>query len=107
MYILFLIFAAAFLLLKTGLLSINMNINLDLLYFNIPPLKLIVRISPVTICLAVAWFTGLNQQMKMPALAAMIIIFVVLPSLYETVFGKTEKSDSPRLKAGACFDERK
>ena len=89
MYILFLIFAAAFLLLKTGLLSINMNINLDLLYFNIPPLKLIVRISPVTICLAVAWFTGL--KMKMPALAAMIIIFVVLPSLYETVFGKTEK----------------
>ena len=86
-----LLFAAAFLLLKTGLLSINMNINLDLLYFNIPPLKLIVRISPVTICLAGAWFTGLNQQMKMPALAAMIIIFVVLPSLYETVFGKTEK----------------
>lgn len=49
MYILFLIFAAAFLLLKTGLLSINMNINLDLLYFNIPPLKLIVRISPVSL----------------------------------------------------------
>ena len=63
MYILFLIFAAAFLLLKTGLLSINMNINLDLLYFNIPPLKLIVRISPVTICLAGAWFTKKIQRM--------------------------------------------
>lgn len=61
MYILFLIFAAAFLLLKTGLLSINMNINLDLLYFNIPPLKLIVRISPVTICL-VYWTESADED---------------------------------------------
>lgn len=91
MYILFLIFAAVFLLLKTGLLGINMNINLDLLYFNVSSLKLRVRISPVTICLAAAWFTGLNQQLEMPALAAMIIIFIMLPSLYETVFGKAEK----------------
>ena len=61
-----------------------MNINLDLLYFNVSSLKL-------RVCLAAAWFTGLNQQLEMPALAAMIIIFVMLPSLYETVFGKAEK----------------
>lgn len=90
LYIIFLITAAIFLLLKTGLFKINMNINIDSLYSNFPPVKLRVRISPITICLAIAWFTGLNQQIVMPAWTAILIIFAVLPSLYETIFGNQE-----------------
>lgn len=74
-----------FLLLKTGLFKMKMNINIDLFYLNIPPVKLKVRISPATICLVIAWFTGLNQQIRIPAWIAILIIFVVLPSLYETL----------------------
>lgn len=88
MYIVFLVLAAVFLLLKTGLFKMKMNINIDLLYLDIPPVKLKVRISPATICLIIAWFTGLNQQIRISAWAAILIIFLVLPSLYETLLGE-------------------
>ena len=87
MYIVFLIMAAVFLLLKTGLFKMKMNINIDLFYLNIPPVKLKVRISPATICLVIAWFTGLNQHIRIPAWSTILIILVVLPSLYETLLG--------------------
>lgn len=87
LYIVFLIMAAVFLLLKTGLFKMKMNINIDLFYLNIPPVKLKVRISPATICLVIAWFTGLNQHIRIPAWSTILIILVVLPSLYETLLG--------------------
>ena len=39
------------------------------------------------IMVVIAWFTGLNQQIRIPAWAAILIIFVMLPSLYETLLG--------------------
>lgn len=92
LYIVFLILAGVFLLLKTGLFKINLNINFDLFYFNILFLKLTARISPVTIFLTIAWFTGLNkiitQYITIPVWAVILIIFIGLPTLFETIFGK-------------------
>lgn len=94
LYIIFLVLAGVFLLLKTGLFGFNLNINFDLFYFNILFLKLRARISPVTVFLAIAWFTGLNkiieQYVLIPVWIVLLIIFIVLPSLFETMFGKTE-----------------
>lgn len=94
LYIIFLILAGVFLLLKTGLFKFNLNINFDLFYFNILFLKLRARISPITIFLTAAWFTGLNkvieQYASIPIWAVMLIIFIGLPSVYETIFGKKE-----------------
>lgn len=39
------------------------------------------------IMVVIAWFTGLNQQIRIPAWTAILIILVVLPSLYETLLG--------------------
>jgi len=94
LYIIFLILAGVFLLLKTGLFKFNLNINFDLFYFNILFLKLRARISPITIFLTLAWFTGLNkiveQYIVFPVWAILLIIFIGLPSLFETLFGKKE-----------------
>lgn len=94
LYIIFLILAGIFLLLKTGLFGFNLNINFDLFYFNILFLKLRARISPVTIFLTAAWFTGLNkiaeQYVVLPVWVVLLIIFIVLPSIFETLFGKKE-----------------
>lgn len=94
LYIVFLILAGVFLLLKTGLFKINLNLNFDLFYFNILFLKLTARISPVTIFLTIAWFTGLNkiitQYIAIPVWAIILIIFIGVPTLFETIFGKKE-----------------
>lgn len=94
LYIIFLILAGVFLLLKIGLFGFNLNINFDLFYFNLLFLKLRARISPVTVFLTAAWFTGLNkiteQYILIPIWAILLIIFIGLPSIFETIFEKKE-----------------
>lgn len=93
-YIIFLVLAGIFLLLKTGIFGFHLNINFDLFYFNILFLKLRARVSPVTIFLTVAWFTGLNKIVEryvvLPIWAILLIIFIGLPSIFETIFEKKE-----------------
>ena len=95
LYIIFLVLAGVFLLLKTGLFKINLNINFDLFRLNIFFLKLRARISPVTICLTAAWFTGLNkvigEYVAIPVWAALLVIFIVLPSIFATLFEKDKQ----------------
>lgn len=94
LYIIFLVLAVVFLLLKTGLFGFNLNINFDLFYFDVLFLRLRARISPITIFLTIAWYTGLNkiveQYVIIPGWAVLLIIFLGLPSIYETIFGKKE-----------------
>lgn len=91
-YIVFLVLACVFLVLKSGLFRFSLNINIDLITLNIMFLRLRVRISPVTIFLTAAWFTGLNKIAEkyamIPLWAVLLIIFVGLPSVFESVFGK-------------------
>lgn len=95
LYIIFLVLAGVFLLLKTGLFKINLNINFDLFRLNIFFLKLRARISPVTICLTAAWFIGLNkvigEYIAIPVWAALLVIFIVLPSIFATLFEKDKQ----------------
>ena len=94
LYIIFLVLAGVFLLLKVGLFGFNLNTNLDLFYFNLLFLKLRARISPVTVFLTAAWFTGLNkiveQYIVLPVWVIILVIFIGLPSLFETVFCRKE-----------------
>ena len=94
LYIIFLILAGVFLLLKNGLFGFHLNISFDLFYFNILFLKLRARISPVTIFLTVAWFTGLNKitehYVVLPIWVVLFIIFIGLPSIFGTIFEKKE-----------------
>lgn len=95
LYIVFLALAVVFLLLKTDLFRISLNFNYDPIRIRIRFLKLRVRISLVTICLAAAWFTGLNKVVgkliAIPAWVALLIIFIVLPSIFATLFEKEKK----------------
>ncbi len=95
LYIIFLILSVVFLLLKKGLFGINLNINFDLIRINTFFLKLRARISPVTICLTAAWFTGLNKVIEeyvaIPVWAALLVIFIVLPSIFATLFEKDKQ----------------
>ncbi len=92
MHIIFLIIAGIFLLLKTGILPLNLQIQFDLLSLTLNALKCRVRISLVTVFLTAAWFGGLNkvieQYIVLPTWAVIVIIFMVLPSIYETIFNK-------------------
>lgn len=86
LYIVFLALAVVFLLLKTGLFRINLDLSFDLFDFkfhiNNFLLAFRARISPITVFLAVAWFTGLNKVITIPAWVALLVIFIVLPSIF-------------------------
>lgn len=82
---------------ETGIFAFSFRIVLDLLYFDVGFLRLRLRVSLATICLAASWFLGLNEviakYIAMPVWAAMICVFLVIPSLFATLFEKPKSAN--------------
>lgn len=94
--IIFLVLAMIFLVLEIGLFGFHLNISFDLFFLNFSFVKIRARISPVTVSLTAAWFTGLNKivgtYLTIPAWVVIPIIFIVLPSIFATLFERKKQS---------------
>lgn len=90
LFLTFLVLAMVFLVAETGLFGFHLKACFDIFYLNLFVLKIRARISPVTVFLAATWFTGLNKvvgaYLIIPTWAIIPIIFIVLPSVFTTLF---------------------
>jgi hypothetical protein len=95
LFLTFLVLAMVFLVAETGLFGFHLKACFDVFYLNLFVLKIRARISPVTIFLAAAWFAGLNRvvgtYLIIPAWAIIPIIFIVVPSIFATLFEREKQ----------------
>lgn len=94
LYIIFLIVSIVLAILETGLLPLSLKLNINILKLNFGAFKFRFGVSLASIALLISWFNGLQkvcaQFVNIPTVIALVIICVVLPTLFATLFEKEE-----------------
>lgn len=91
-YNIFLILAIILAILETGLFPLSLKLNINILKVNFGTFKFRFGVSLASIALLISWFTGLQkvcvQFANIPTVVALVIICIVLPTLFATLFEK-------------------